>query len=262
MKFVLPPVFILFLMLVCGCCNFYQLKGNGSGTRSEWKSCLPDATTQQMDEIRVEAATSDVTLLFDRGAYGGYTAKLHRKFGWKIPVGPYRERSFWLPDKKKGGRSLCMTLDSWGITILPFFAGMFMAGDAEVYDYPSGECLAYERFMRAGVIPLVAYESSLRPVTKGELIPGGPNMMSPDSLCWLTTSLDGVKQDKIGSCYSWPSTSLSRVQYDRLTSYYFLCGLLAFGQKNDRAYMQLAWIPIPLWSLEEKPSFGRTIFRR
>ena len=38
--------------------------------------------------------------------------------------------------------------------------------------------------------------------------------------------------------------------------------LLAFGQKNDRAYMQLAWIPISLWSLEEKSSFGSIISRR
>jgi len=259
MKFILPPVFITFLMLTCGCCNFYQLQGNGPGTKAEWKSCLPDATTRQMDEIRVDASASDVTLLFDRGAYGGYTAKLHRKFSWKIPVGPYHERSFWFPDKKKGGRSLCMTLDCWGTTILPFIAGMFVTGDAAVYDYPSGACIAYERFMRAGVIPLVAYESSLAPVAKGAMIPGSPNMMSPGSLCRLTTSLNGVKQDEMGKCYSWPTTSLNRVQYNRLTSYYFLCGLLAFGQKNDRAYLQLAWIPIPLWSMDEESTFGDMI---
>ncbi|MEI7851602.1 MAG: hypothetical protein WCH86_07190, partial [Kiritimatiellales bacterium] len=57
MKSILLPIFILFLMLVCGCCNFYQLAGNGPDSRSEWTDCLPDATTQQMDEIRVEAAT-------------------------------------------------------------------------------------------------------------------------------------------------------------------------------------------------------------
>jgi hypothetical protein len=204
-----------------------------------------------MEKIRVEAETSDLTLLFDRGAYGGYKTKLHREFNWKIPAGPYQERSFWLSDKKKGGRSLCMKLDCWGTTILPFIAGMFIAGDAAVYDYPSGECLAYQRFLRAGVIPLVAYESSLVPVTKGVLMPGCPNMMSPDSLCRLSTSLDGVKQDEMGDCYVWPATSLNRLKYDRLTSYYFLCGLVAFGQKNDRAYMQLAWVPIQLWSLEE-----------
>ena len=242
---------MLLLMLVCGCCNFQQLEGNGSSARSEWTACLPDATTPQMDEIRVEAATSDVTLLFDRGPYRGYTAKLHRKFSWKIPVGPYHERSFWLPDKKRGGRGLCMTLDCWGTTLLPYMVGVFMAGNAAVYDYPSGDCIAYERFVRAGVIPLVAYESSLMPVTGNNLIPGCPNMMSPDSLCRVLTSLDGVKQDEMGNCYSWPTTSLRRAQYDRLTAYYFLCGLLAFGQKNDRAYLQLAWIPIPLWSMDE-----------
>ena len=253
---------LVLLLAAGGCCNFYPLEGNGPGSKSEWEDFLPVKTAQQMDKIRIEAETSDVTLLFDRGAYGGYKTKLHREFDWKIPAGPYHERSFWLPDKKNGGRSLCMTLDCWGTTILPFIAGMFIAGDAAVYDYPRGECLAYERFMRAGVIPLVAYESSLMPVAEGELIPGSPNMMSPDSLCWFSTSLDGVKQDEMGECYFWPTTSPNRLKYDRLTSYYFLCGLLAFGQKNDRAYMQLAWIPIQLWSMEEKSAFSGIISKR
>jgi hypothetical protein len=256
-KGAMKQVFLLVCLLVLlltgsGCCNFHQLEGNGSGTLAEWEGYLPVETPQKMDQFRVEAETSDVTLAFERGAYAGYKTKLHREFDWKIPIGPYHERSFWQPDKKRGGRSLCMTLDCWGTTILPFIAGMFVAGDAAVYDYPSGECLAYERFLRAGVIPLVAYESSLVPVTNDELMPGCPNMMSPESLCWLTTSLDGVKQDEMGNCYFWSAPSLlNRPKYERLTSYYFLCGLFAFGQKNDRAYMQLAWFPIELWSLEQ-----------
>ncbi|MFA7370150.1 MAG: hypothetical protein WC334_10935, partial [Kiritimatiellales bacterium] len=111
-------------------------------------------------------------------------------------------------------------------------------------------------------IPLVAYESSLVPVTKGQLLPGCPNTMAPDSLCRIATSLDGVKQDQIGDCYLWPSTSLNRLKYNRLTSCYFLCGLLAFGQKNDRVYLQLAWIPVSLWSLEEQSAFSKIISRR
>lgn len=242
---------IALLLAGSGCCNFYQMEGNGPRTRSEMAEYLSDATAQQMDEIRVEAATSDLTLLFDRGAYGGYRTKLHRAFAWGIPAGPYHERSFWLPGKKRGGRSFCIKLDCWGTTLLPYMTGLFMAGDAAVYDYPRGECIAYQRFMRAGIIPLIAYESSLVPVIKGEPIPGCPNVMAPGSLCSISASLGGVKQDEMGDCYFWPATSLSQLKYDRLTSYYFLCGLLAFGHKNDRAYMQLVWIPIPLWSLEE-----------
>jgi hypothetical protein len=256
MKPVFLSVFMLLLLLVCGCCNFASLEGNGSGTRREWEAYLPTSTPQQIEQIRIEAESSDVTLSFERGAYIGYKAKLHREFVWSVPVGPYRERSFWMPDAKRGGRSLCVKTDCWGTTILPFLAGLFVAGDSEVYDYPRGDCLAYQRFMRAGIIPLVAYESSLMPVTKEQQMPGCPNVMAPDSLCRITTSLDGVKQDQMGVCYVWPSTSLNRIKYDRLTSYYFLCGLFAFGQKNDRAYMQLAWIPIPLWSLEEKPALA------
>jgi hypothetical protein len=74
--------------------------------------------------------------------------------------------------------------------------------------------------------------------------------MSPESLCRVSTSLDGVKQDEMERCYVWPSPLSDSSKYDRLTSYYFLCGLLAFGQKNDRAYMQIAWCPVPLWSLK------------
>lgn len=263
MKHFFLPVCLLALLLAGGgCCNFYQLKGNGSATRSEWEAYLPETTAPQVEKIRIEAEASDVTLLFDRGPYGGYKTKLHREFVWHIPVGPYHERSFWNPDAKKGGRSLCIKMDCWGTTILPFIAGLFTAGDAEVYDYSRSECLAYERFFRAGIIPLVAYESSLRPEADGTLIPGCPNTMAPESLCTIATSLAGVKQDEMGDCYSWPSSSFSRIKYDRLTSYYFLCGLLAFGQKNDRAYLQLAWIPISLWSLEEKPAFSGFSFRR
>ncbi len=249
-KFFLPVCLLPLFLLSGGCCNFYQLEGNGSGSRAEWEAYLPVAVPQKMDQIRIEAETSDLTLLFDRGAYAGYKAKLHKEFIWDIPVGPYHERSFWLPDKKRGGRSLCIKLDSWGTTVMPFIAGLFMAGKAEVYDYSDGECIAYQRFLRAGIIPLVAYESSLMPSTKGQSMPGCPNTMNPDSLCRISTSLDGFKQDEMGDCYLWPTTSLSRLKYDRLTSYYFLCGLFAFGQKNDRAYMQLAWYPIELWSLE------------
>jgi len=251
------------LFLSGGCCNFCSLEGNGPATREEWGAYLPVATERQMDKIRIEAETSDVTLLFDRGAYVGYKTKLHREFSWIIPVGPYHERSFWLPDAKRDERSLCAKMDCWGTTILPFIAGLFMAGDVEVYDYPRGECLAYQRFMRAGVIPLVAYESSLMPVTKEQQMPACPNVMAPDSLCRVITSLDGVKPDRMGDCYVWPSTSLDQIKYDRLTAYYFLCGLVAFGQKNDRAYMQLAWIPISLWSLEpEKPKTFRDFISR
>jgi|GEM_PF-2905767 len=251
-QFFLPVCLLALLLEGSGCCNFYQKKGNGPGTRAEWEAYLPVLTPRQMDQIRVEAETSDVTLSFDRGAYSGYKAKLSRGFAWKVPVGPYHERSFWAPDKKKGGRSLCIKMDCWGTTILPFMTGLFMAGDAEVYDYSKGDCLAYERFMRAGIIPLVAYESSLMPVSEGQPMPGCPNVMFPESLCSISTSLDGVKQDEMGGCYFWePPSLLHRPKYDRLTSYYFLCGLFAFGQKNDRAYMQLAWIPIQLWSLEQ-----------
>ena len=247
MKSIDLTVFVLSLMLLCGCCNFASLEGNGSRPRAEWEAYMPAATVHQMDQIRVEAEVSDVTLLFDRGVYGGYRTKLSKGFRWGIPAGPYRERSFWMPDRKKGGRSLCMKLDSWGTTMLPF-----MTGRAEVYDYPRGECVAYQRFMRFGIIPLVAYESSLVPVKDSELVPGCPNVMANSSLCWFSVPLEGVKQDEMGNCCFWPPTqSLNRTDYDRLTSYYFLCGFLAFGQKNERAYMQLAWIPIKLWSLEE-----------
>jgi hypothetical protein len=84
--------------------------------------------------------------------------------------------------------------------------------------------------------------------------------MSAGSLCRLATSLDGVKQDEMGECYAWPTSSPDRLEYNRLTSCYFLCGLVAFGQKNDRAYLQLAWIPFRLWSLEAQPAEDRSIF--
>ncbi len=250
MKFIFPIFYVLFPLLICGCCNFYPQVGNGVSSRSDWTEWLPAKNPAQVEAVREAATSSDVTLYFDRGAYGGYAAKLYRTFDWNIPVGPYRERSFWKPGDKTDGRSLCITLDCWGTTIMPFLVGLFTAGNAAVYDYSSGDCIAYERFMRAGIIPLVAYESSLMPVTYGRLIPGCPNTMSPDSLCSIVTSLDGVNQEGMSTCYSWPTSSLNRVSYNRLTSYYFLCGLFAFGQKNDRAYMQLAWIPIPMWSMQ------------
>jgi hypothetical protein len=239
------------LLLVCGgCCNFASLEGNGSCARQAWEAYLPVRSPEQAEQIRLAAEQSDVQLLFERGAYSGYKAKVSRGFLWRIPLGPYRERSFWYADKKRGVRSLCVKMDCWGTTILPFMTGIFMAGDAEIYEYSNGDCLAYERFMRAGIIPLVAYESSVMPVAQGRPMPGCPSMMSPSSLCRISTSLDGVKQDEMGECYVWSSSFFDRSRYDRLTSYYFLCGLLAFGQKNDRAYMQLAWIPISLWSME------------
>jgi hypothetical protein len=261
-KVVLPMCLLAFLFAGSGCCNFYQLEGNGSRPKAEWAEYLPKADGQKMDEIRVDAATSDVTILFDRGDYGGYKVKLHSEFKWGFPVGPYHERSFWLPDSKRGGRSLCMELDGWGTELLPYMVGLFTGGSSKVYDFPRGDCIAYQRFMRAGIIPLLAYESSVLPViTDGTLTPGGPNAMSPSSLCEISTSLEGIRLDQMGEYYFWPATSLNRQKYNRLTSYYFLCGLLAFGQKNERAYLQIAWFPIELWSLEEEPPLQRVMSR-
>lgn len=251
MKVFVWSLFVFPLLLICGCCNFASLEGNGACSRLAWDAYLPVATPAEVEQIRAVAENSDVQLMFERGAYSGYKAKVNRGFKWGIPLGPYRECSFWAADKKRNVHNLCIKMNCWGTTILPFMTGIFMAGDAEVYEYSGGKCLAYERFMRAGIIPLVAYEASVMPAAQGRPMPGCPSMMSPDSLCRISTSLDGVKQDEMGECYVWSSSFFDRPKYERLTSYYFLCGLFAFGQKNERAYMQLAWIPIRLWSMEE-----------
>jgi hypothetical protein len=260
MKAIHLPVFVLLPMLFCGCCNFASQEVNGVCSRAALEAYLPDRSPAEAERIRREAETSDVQLVFERGEYGGYKAKLLRWFSWNIPFGPYHERSFWNPDKERRVRSLSVEMDCWGTTILPFMTGIFMAGDAKVYDYPGGDCLAYERFMRAGIIPLIAYEASVMPASQGSPMPGCPSVMSPESLCRVSSSLDGVTQDRMDGCYAWSSSFFNQPKYERLTSYYFLCGLFAFGQKNERAYMQIAWIPIRLWSLEEEPT--PLIFRR
>jgi hypothetical protein len=43
---------------------------------------------------------------------------------------------------------------------------------------------------------------------------------------------------------------LKALKYDRMNSFILGTGLLAWGSKNGRAYFQILWIPIPLWSVE------------
>ena len=46
------------------------------------------------------------------------------------------------------------------------------------------------------------------------------------------------------------SRTLKEIKYDRMTASGLAFGALAFGTKNGRTYLQILWVPVPLWSLK------------
>ena len=71
---------------------------------------------------------------------------------------------------------------------------------------------------------------------------------------------EGIRQNHFSSIFvpflisvhhSYEPIETDSNLYEEKSAFVIAFGALAFGQKNGRAYIQLAWIPIPLWSIRD-----------
>lgn len=205
---------------VCGLsltsgCTFGLLNGNGPQTRSSVASQLPTANASELAQWK-EEVNSLPNKSTQAGAWKdyGYTADVGSSYNWDALCGSGTARALLTPHGTEK-RTVLQTQDRWG-----FSRPLFWTLDFKDVDTETGECLS--RSKGTLLTPLFVHMSAVTPVN--------PDKKTPEYL-YKNKNLDEVKYDKAsGMCIGF--------------------GLLAWGQKNNRAYFQLAWIPIPLWSLD------------
>jgi hypothetical protein len=205
------------LMLLTGC-TFCRLQGTGPVGRENYSSYLQPASTQQMEEYKKEVDSLKFpwgprTMKVRYGPFTGYTQHIGQTLNWHYLAGPSRVRTLYEPaDETK--RAVLETFENWGISF-PLFSLM----NVSFYDAQTGECIS--RSKATILTTFIVYASATSPTGKG-------GDVSPESL-----------EKKI---------AIDTVKYDHMSGWCLAWGVLAWGQKNNRAYFQIAWIPIPLWS--------------
>jgi hypothetical protein len=206
---------LLGLSLSTGC-TFCCLDGNGPLERSSVAADLPVAGADDLAKLKGEVDSLPVTLTPPVGkGFPGYAARSGHSYNWDVLCGGGTVRTLLKPGDA-GKRTLLMTADRWGIS-----RPLYWTLDCKTMDAETGECLSSEK---ATMLTMLFVHASAR-------TPWEPDKNAQPEYLSKQKSLDEVKYAKMsGMCIG--------------------AGLLAWGQKNNRAYFQLAWIPIPLWSLE------------
>lgn len=201
-------------------CTFAMLDGKGSQDRTSVAVFLPSASTNQIAQWKEEISSPPPPLgrytekHISSGPSAGCTSRTMNTPCYAALVGPYHARSLSTPDDPNSGkRTTLTTMDTWG-TMFPFLAAISNTR-MSCYDEQTAECITSGHFFTLTV--LLTYGKIAAPADKQ----------------------DAKMLNEIKPC---------DIKYDRLTGCCIGCGALAFGQKNNRAYLQIAWIPIPLWS--------------
>jgi hypothetical protein len=208
----------LFVVASGSGCTFYLLDGNGPQRLSACRHRLPSAGAEQLADWKETA--HEPYLCFGKmsvnagGDFSGYEMHYKPTPFWPALAGPFRVRKHWEPTSgsEAGNRTLIGREDAWG-----FFAPLFVTGKGSIYDEGTRLCVAEEKI--TFVTLLMIFHSRTSPA---------------EGLAELTDA----------------GARLEEVMYDRVSSWSLGWGLLAAGSKNRRAYLQILWIPIPLWSLE------------
>ena len=201
------------LSLLTGC-TFCALDGNGPMPRSSVASDLPTASASDLAKWKGEVESLPIkSTRAGVWADHGYTANIGNSYNWDVLCGSGTMRTLLTP-RDEGKRTVLQAQNRWG-----FFRPLFWTLDFKDMDAETGACLSREKATTLTL--LFVHASALKPAT--------PDKKTPEHLS-KQKNLDDVKYDKSsGMCIG--------------------AGLLGWGQKNNRAYFQLAWIPIPLWSL-------------
>jgi len=204
-------------------CTFSLLDGNGPLDRENVAEHLPMASTNELAQWKREAETlpntSDWSALVRKELREDYTFT-YRKSDPFFVTGSEMTRLYLLPNDTDKRSVLEMT-DSSGFKSIDNFP-WYLTVDGKSVDAETGECLANGKGT-GWVFALIAYGNKTTPVTTNQ-------GAIPEHL-FKEKKLKDVKYDNLSyTCIGW--------------------GVLAWGQKNNRAYFQLAWIPIPLWSVK------------
>jgi len=214
-------------------CSFYGLKGNGPAPREKCTALLKDEP-KLVEEWKQQAFKPSMMFLGSGtvhvrkpfwGPLKGYTEHRWLTPNWAILAGPHEQCSFLEPPEaeKQSKRSVVHRYAGWGI-LFPLFARFSEAS----YDYPSGDTLW---LTRDTIVTAFLYRHNVT--------------VQPAGVSWA-----GVKKGLSLECLD-RSKPLKDMKYDRMSSTCIALGLVAWGTKNGRAYVQFAWIPIPLGNVKQ-----------
>ena len=209
---------VLAVLFLGSGCTFYRCEGRGPKPRTVYAQSLHTATATEIQEWTDEAKTWQKTrpITIKRGAKAGYTLQGGQSIPWIFLAGTLHTRYLLDPSEKdsQAKRRILSKGDGWG-----FLAPLFVRGGDTYYDRDSGACLGTGR---STCLTLLIWVDS-RTVPKG----GG---------------LSGITPAVLES-----GDSLDDLDYDHMWGCAVAFGAIGFGAKNDRAYFQIVWIPIPLW---------------
>jgi len=216
-------ILMLLVVLMVEGCTFYFLKGNGPKLRAMYTKYLPDESIEQVDRWKEESFKP--YLFFGSlspkgyGPLSDYIIHYYPTPFFPILAGPDRKVMFCEPNEanKEVKRPLVKHDNGWG-----FLFPLFYTAKSFSYDCNTGECLSAERV--TCVTAVMFFHSFTKPT-------GG--------VIWFLPS-DAFDNSK----------EVRDLQYDRMTSWSLGWGALATGTKTGRAYLQIVWIPIPLWSID------------
>ena len=231
-------VAVMFGVLVVGSgCTFFCAKGYGPRSREHYAALLPSAPVEQVQQWEKEALTARDVNVDDPGykrlskinrmrfddSVNGYTN--YGRWGplWAVLAGPRRVSHFEDPigyDREKR-RALVTRGEGWHV-LAPF---LLSRGQTRQYDAKTGQCVGSERWF-SGAGSGIGWCECVAPVDA----PLGVLMASRES------------RDV--------ATDINSLEYNHGSAFWLVSGAFACGTKNGRAYLQLAWIPIPLWSVD------------
>lgn len=205
-------------------CTFAFLEGNGPAGREACAARLPAASQEELAAWKADAFRRHWLLgTRSRVEAVGYTVHSGASFPWTALAGRANESTFVepAPEHREELRSVVWRADGCGV--LGILATSVWS---RWYEYPSGECFMSSRWTFLGG-PLLVFGSDVDAVPSEAPAEGKPK--PPD---WTSRRL-----------------ALKDLKYNTTTFACLGLGLLACGSRNGRAYAQLLWVPVPLWSV-------------
>ncbi len=204
-------------------CSFAYLDGNGPKSRDVYAAELPSASKAKLDAWKADAFRRHWLFRTQSVVRAkGYTMHTGASFPWATLAGCESESTFIHPAPATEVELRAVVSRAEGCGVLSILASKVWSRG---HDYPSGECIMASHWTWLGG-PLLVFGSDTEPASRE-----GPQA--------------GAKRP------DWTSlrVPLKNLKYNRTT---FVClglGLVAWGTRNGRAYAQLLWVPIPLWSV-------------
>lgn len=205
--------------LLAGCTFIYK-SGNGLYTRAQLEDRLAAMAPAEVEDAVDRALAADPDGV-SRGSFRVHVDRNDYPWLWAGRRVEYRAgRTVERDDETIAYRDNILTGTNTGILRV-----IYGQDDIDVYDRETGMGYARQR-TRSAILNLIYWGEVIKPTAAMTPL---PDRLGP--LRWEVGEYDYTAV--CGTALGW--------------------GLVGWGTKNGRAYGQLLWIPIPLWSAGEQP---------